>query len=151
MSNLRPPTNIESLMSEWVEDTQVDSTQVDLELLKISNLHGKYLNIMTHHRHIIRKLDVDYKQMKGLREDYLAGHLTQDELSKRGWEPCQYNHSNPKIARLLEVDPELGKIALKKIAHEEIVSFCEQVLKELHSRVFSLRSFVDYQRYIKGL
>lgn len=148
--NLKPPVNIDTLMKEWSEDTQIDSTSMELELLKISSLHGKYLNIMSHHRHFVRKMEADYKIMKGLREDYYSGHLTQEECDERGWPYMQHVHSNPKIARLLETDGELNKMLLKKVAHEEIVSYCEGVLKSLHSRTWDLGNYVKYLQLTSG-
>ena len=147
---MKPPVNIEDLMKEWSSDSFIDATAMEKEVLKISHLHGKYLNVLSYHRHIVRKLDADYKSMKSLREDYFAGHLTQEECDERGWEYMQYVHSNPKIARLLETDPELTKILLKKIAHEEIVSYCETVLKSLHNRTWDLGNFVKYQQLVAG-
>ena len=88
--------------------------------------------------------------MRGLREDYYAGHLTQEECDSRGWDYMQHVHSNPKIARLLETDPELTKILLKKVAHEEIVAYCEAVLKSLHNRTWDLGNFVKYQQLTSG-
>lgn len=147
---MKPPVTIETLMKEWSEDSIIDSTSMEKELLKISHLHGKYLNVMSYHRHLVRKLEADYKTMKGLREDYFAGHLTQEECDERGWEYMQHVHSNPKIARLLETDTELTKILLKKIAHEEIVSYCEAVLKSLHSRTWDLGNYVKYLQLTSG-
>lgn len=147
---MKPPVNIEDLMKEWSNDSIIDATAMEKEVLKISHLHGKYLNVMSFHRHILRKLDSDYKTMKGLREDYYAGHLTQEECDSRGWEYMQHVHSNPKIARLLETDQELTKILLKKIAHEEIVSYCESVLKSLNARTWDLGNFVKYQQLTSG-
>ena len=147
---MKPPVNIEDLMKEWSEDKIIDGTAMEKELLKISFLHGKYLNILSYHRHITRKLEADYKRMKSLREDYYSGHLTQEECDKHGWEYMQYTHSNPKIARLLDGDPELTKILLKKVAHEEIVFYCETVLKSINNRTWDLRAFVDYKRFTEG-
>ncbi len=107
---MKPPVTIEILMSSWTEDSVIDSTSMEKELLKISHLHGKYLNVMSYHR----------------------------DLEERGWEPMQHVLSNPQIARKLETDAELNKLLLKKVAHEEIVSYCENVLKSLHSRTWDL-------------
>lgn len=147
---MKPPVSIEALMSMWAEDSIIDPTSMEKELLKISNLHGKYLNIMSYHRHLVRKLEADYKSFKGLREDYYHGHLTQEELEERGWEPMRLVLSNPQIARKLDTDDELNKLLLKKVAHEEIVSYCENVLKSLHSRTWDLGNFVKYKQLTDG-
>lgn len=147
---MKPPVTIDILMKEWSSDSIIDATSMEKEVLKISHLHGKYLNVMSYHRHLLRKLDTEYKSMKGIREEYFSGHLTQEECDNYGWEYMQHVHSNPKIARLLETDPELTKILLKKIAHEEIVSYCESVLKSLHNRTWDLGNFVKYQQLTSG-
>ena len=94
---MKPPVNIETLMKEWSQDSIIDATSMEKELLKISHLHGKYLNIMSHHRHLVRKMESDYKMLKGLREDYYLGHLTKEELDERGWEPMQHILSNYEL------------------------------------------------------
>jgi hypothetical protein len=137
-------------MSEWSKDTAVDATNVDLELLKISSLHSKYLNIMSYHRHLARKMEGDYKLTKGIRESYYQGHMTEEELNERGWEQNPHILTNPQISRKLETDKILTNILLKKIAHEEIVSYCESVLKSLHNRSWDLKSYIDYLKYVKG-
>lgn len=147
---LKPPVNIDDLMKEWSQDGSIDSTSMEKELLKISHLHGKYLNIMSFHRHMVRKMEGDYKMLKGLREDYYQGHLSKDELDELGWEPYQNVLSNPQVARKLDTDRELNKMLLKKVAHEEIVSYCENVLKSLHNRTWDLGNYVKYLQMTNG-
>jgi hypothetical protein len=148
---IKPPVTIETLMKEWTEDSRVDPTSIDVELLKISHLHGKYLNIMAHHRHVVRKLEKDYKDLKNLKDDYFHGHLNDPTiLEQYGWEPMQHVHSNPKILRMLENDPDLTKILLRKVAHEEIVFYCETVMKSLNNRSWDLKTYVEYLKYTKG-
>ena len=147
---MKTPVTIDILMREWSDDSVIDSTSMEKELLKISHLHGKYLNVMSHHRHLVRKMETDYKLLKGLREDYYQGHLTQEELEERGWEPWPYILTNPQVARKIETDKELNKLLLKKIAHEEIVNYCENVLKSLHSRTWDLGNYVKYIQLTSG-
>lgn len=147
---MKPPVTIEILMSAWAEDSTIDASAMEKELLKISHLHGKYLNVMSYHRHLIRKMEADYKLLKGLREDYYQGHLTKEELDERGWEPMQHVLSNPQIARKLDTDAELNKLLLKKVAHEEIVSYCEGVLKSLHNRTWDLGNYTKYLQLTSG-
>jgi len=147
---IKPPVNIEDLMSEWSKDTVIDSTSMELELLKISNLHGKYLNIMSYHRHLVRKMETDYKVLKGLREEYYHGRLTKEELDEHGWEQWQARLSNPEVARKLDTDQELNNLLLKRIAHEEIVEYCNGVLKSIHNRSWDLKTYCDYMKFTAG-
>ena len=147
---LTAPVTLEALMKEWSSDTSIDATSMEKETLKISHLHSKYLNIRAYHNILLRKMETDYKMLKGLREDYYQGHLTKEDCDSRGWEYMQHVLSNPAIARKLDADPELNKLLLKKIAHEEIVSYCDMVLKSLNNRTWDLGNFIKYQQLTSG-
>ena len=143
---LTAPVTLENLMKEWSQDTVVDVNDIQKELLKISHLHSKYLNIMSFHRVMLRKMETDYKMLRGLREDYYQGRLSQEELIEHGWEPYQIVLSDPKVTRKLDTDTELNKMLLKRIAHGEIVDYCESVLKSLNSRTWDLGNVLKYQQ-----
>lgn len=145
-----PPVKLESLMHEWSKDKEIDPTSMEKETLKISHLHGKYLNIRSYHNMLLRKIETEYKKMKGLREIYYEGRLSKEELDELQWEPFQDKLSNPQIVKRLDSDEELNKLLLKRIAHEEIVSYCDSVLKSLHNRTWDLGNFIKYKQMIDG-
>lgn len=147
---LKAPVTLDNLMKEWSEDTSIDASSMEKETLKISHLHGKYLNIRSYHNMLLRKMETDYKLLKGLREDYYQGHLTKEDCDERGWDYMQHVLSNPQIARKLDTDPELNKLLLKRIAHEEIVSYCDMVLKSLNNRTWDLGNYIKYQQLTLG-
>ena len=146
---LTPPVSLNDLMREWSQDKIVDGTEIEKEILKISYLHGKYLNIMSHHRVLFHKMEADYKMMKGLPEDYYQGHLTKEEMEERGWEPIQHVLTNPQVARKLDTDSELNKLLLRRVAHGEIVEYCQDVLKSLNSRTWDLGNVIKYRQLTK--
>ena len=147
---LTAPVTLEALMKEWASDTNIDSEDMEKETLKISHLHSKYLNVRVHHNILLRRMETDYKLLKGLREEYYQGHMTKEDCDERGWEYMQHVLSNPQIARKLDTDPELNKLLLKRIAHEEIVSYCDMVLKSLQNRTWDLGNFIKYRIMMNG-
>jgi hypothetical protein len=146
---LTAPVTLEALMKEWASDTSIDKDAMEKETLKISHLHSKYLNIRVHHNILLRRMETDYKLLRGLREEYFHGRLSKEELDEHGWEQFQIDLSNPAVARKLDTDTELNKMLLKRIAHEEIVSYCDMVLKSLHNRTWDLGNFIKYQQMMK--
>ena len=53
---MKPPVTIDTLSEEWLNDSPVDTTDPTRELSRIPNLHSKYLNILSHHNLIVKKL-----------------------------------------------------------------------------------------------
>lgn len=148
---LIPPVKIDDLHKEWSVDKVIDATSMEKETLKVSHLHGKYLHIRSYHNMLLRKIEADYKLMKGLREDYYHGFLNNPEdLEKYGWEPQPIDYSNPQVARKLDADPELNKLLLKRILHEQIVKDCDDILKSIHNRSWDLGNFIKYKIFQAG-
>lgn len=140
---------LEELIEEWSKDSQIDRTEPGRELLEIPKLHQKYLKILSHYRQGIRKAESKYAKMKKIKWEYYTGKLDVEQLKEYGWEPFQFVLKSD-ISTYLDADDDLIKLMEAKAFYQEIVSCCEAIMKELHSRTFQLRSFIDYEKFIQG-
>jgi hypothetical protein len=148
---MKAPVTIDSLMNEWEKDSKINETEPNKELVRIPTLHSKYLNILTYHRMMATKADVDYKTFKTIKYEYYNGKLNNPEdLKHYGWEPMLKTILIKDIPAYLDADAELNKLLARKNFHNEIVEYCTSVLKELHSRTFQLRSFIDWHKFTNG-
>jgi hypothetical protein len=142
---------LENIMKLWEGDSIIDSTEPGKELLKIPQLHNKYLKILVGHRLAIKRLNFDYAKMRRLKEEYYNGSLSKEELDENGWEPFLLNIKTKQgVERYLESDEQLIKLLEKKIYHDESISVCESILQELKSRTFQLRDYIQWERFIGG-
>lgn len=148
---MKPPVNIDDLMEMWSQDAKMDETEPGRELARIPNLHSKYLRIYTHHNLIAKKIHTDYMKMKRVKWEYYNGDLNNPEdLETHNLEPWSKKILRQDIPTYIDSDNDLNTLLLKKIMHQEIVDFCERVLKELNNRTFQLKSFIDWERYTRG-
>tara|TARA_R110000772_G_scaffold99174_1_gene198733 strand:- start:14712 stop:15170 length:459 start_codon:yes stop_codon:yes gene_type:complete len=148
---MKPPVTIEQLTEMWSKDSIMDETEPGRELMKIPILHSKYLTIMSYHNMIVRKLMGDYNKKRLLLTQYWCGDLNNDEdLATIGREPVMKKILRQDIPMYLDSDQELIDILLRKIYNEEIVAYCTSVLRELNSRTYQLRAFVDWEKFTGG-
>jgi hypothetical protein len=148
---MKPPVNIDALMEEWSKDAVINETEPGRELIKTPTLHSKYLRILTHHNLICKKLTGDYNKLKKLKWEYYSGDLNNPEdLAEYGFAPMTKKVIRQDIPTYIDSDTDLNNILLKRVVHQEIVDFCTSVLKELNSRTWQLKSFIDYERFISG-
>lgn len=148
---MKPPVNIDDLMEMWCQDCKIDETEPSREIARIPILHAKYLRILTHHDLVVKKLNSDYVKMKRIKWDWYSGDLNNpDDLKEHNLEPWVKKVLRQDLPMYIDSDNELNTILLKKIVHQEIVDFCQSVLKELNSRTWQLKSFIDWERYIRG-
>jgi hypothetical protein len=141
---------LEELLEMWRKDSVIDRTEPGKELTNIPQLHSKYLNILSHHRMQSKGLEFKLHKLKRLKWEYYTGKLDESQLKQYGWEPFPYVLKS-EISTYLESDEDLNKLMSNKAMHDEIVDVCGSILKELNSRTFQLRDFIQWERFIQGI
>lgn len=149
---MKTPVTIDILMDMWSKDAQVDLTEPARELAKISSLHAKYLNILSHHNLIIKKLNSDYTKKKSIMFQYYSGDLNDpEELDKHNFkEPMRKKILRQDIPIYLDGDEQLINILLKKSLHQEIVDYCSSVIKEINNKTFQLNNIIKWEIFVGG-
>jgi hypothetical protein len=142
-----PP--LEAIMEQWEKDSDVDATEPGKEILRIPLLHNKYNKYLSLHNLSAKRAGLEFDKIKKLKWMYYTGKLDQDELDKLGWEPFRFTLKSD-ISVYLDGDDDLNKLKRKKAYHEEAAKFCEYVMKELQSRTYQLRSYMDWEKFIQG-
>ena len=143
-------SKLDDLLSMWTKDTEIDRTEPGKALLDIPKLHSKYLNILSNHRLLIREAEFKYNRMKKIKWEYYTGKMDDDSLKKHGWEQFPFVLKSD-ITTYLEADEDLNRYLAQKMMHEEIVEVCNSILKELNSRTYQLRSFIDWEKFVQGV
>jgi len=148
---MKLPVNIDDLMEEWIKDSKIDETEPQRELAKISSIHSKYLRVMSHHNLICKKLMNDYTKLKKVKWEYYSGDLNNPEdLEHYGFEPMIKKLLRQDIPMYIDADDDLNKILMKKVIHQEIVDFCNSVIKELNNRTYQLNGFIKWEMFAQG-
>ena len=143
-------SKLDDLLDMWAKDSGIDRTEPGKALLDIPKLHSKYLNILSNHRLLIRDCEFKYNRMKKIKWEYYTGKLDENDLKKHGWEPFPYVLKSD-ITTYMEADEDMNRYLAQKRLHEEIVEVCNSILKELHSRTYQLRGFIEYEKFINGI
>lgn len=143
-------SKLDELMEMWKKDAEIDRTQPNLELLKIPQLHSKYLNILSRHRLLAKEAEFKFNRMKKLKYEYYTGKMDQEDLDRYGWEPFRFLLKSD-VSIYYDSDEDLNKLSASKIMHDEIVNVCESILKELNSRTYQLRDYIAWERFIQGI
>lgn len=141
---------LDELLSMWTKDAEIDRTEPGKALLDIPKLHSKYVNILSNHRLLVREAEFKYNRLKKIKWEYYTGKMDNDDLKKYGWEPFPYVLKSD-INTYLDADEDLARLSAQRKVHEEIVEVCNSILKELNSRTYQLRSFIDWEKFIQGV
>ena len=144
-------SDLEELFKLWEQDSKIDMTEPGRELLRIPNLHAKYNQLLSMHRLSAERCSIEYNKLRKVKWLYYFGKLEKDELERRGWEQfLEKIIVKSDVNIWLDGDDDLCKILSKRVYHDECSSFCTYVMKELNSRTFQLRSFIDHEKFRQG-
>jgi hypothetical protein len=141
--------NLDEILESWKKDSEIDITEPSREITNIPKIHSRYLTEMTQHRIAAKKANFDYNKIKRKKWEYYTGKMSQEELDVEGWEPFRYTLKSD-ISTYLESDKDLIRLLEKKVYHDECVSVCEAILKELNNRTWQLREHMTHERFIQG-
>jgi len=143
---------LENILSDWEKDSVFDTTMPNDNIKKNQDNHTKYLKILARNKVNLIRAEDEYKDMRGKRIAYYEGTLTKAELDKLGWTP--YLGKAPRISAqredMLATDPLLMEIQKRKKIYETIIEVCEYIMKEINSRHFSVKAYIDWEVRIRS-
>lgn len=148
MSKLEAPS-LNELIDSWSRDSVIDQLEPGKELLRIPILHNKYNKFLTLHNLACKRASIELQKLKKIKWAYYSGKMDDDELKKYGWEPFQFVLKSD-ITTYIDGDTDMSNLQRKKVYHEEAANFCLNVMKELHSRTFQIKSFIEWEKFING-
>ena len=140
---------LDDLLEMWRADAEIDRLEPGKASIEIAKLHSKYLNILSRHRLLSKESEFKYKKMKKIKWEYYTGKMDEETLKLYKLEPFPFTLKS-EISSYLESDDDVNKCLAKKILHDEIVEVCNAIMKELNSRTFQIKAFIDYEKFING-
>lgn len=142
---------LDEILNDWTKDCIIDQTQLGNEIVKIPQLHAKYLRILNEHKLSSLKSKFEFDKLKNIKTEYYLGHLDKETLDKYGWEQFDLKiGTKGNVDRYINSDDQLVKLLQKKSYHDQAISTCEQILNEIKNRSWQVKTLVDHNKFISG-
>ena len=87
--------------------------------------------------------------MKKIKWEYYNGKLDEATLKKYGLEPFRFVIKSD-ISIYFDADEDLIKIQARKLLHDQAIEVCTAIMKELNSRTFQIKAFMEWERFVAG-
>ena len=142
--------NFEDLKRHTERDMKVDDTQLDLESLKIPQLHNKYLNFLQEERFNLKKMGFDFASLRRSKWEYYTGKISEEDLEEKGWEPFDLKILKSDVDMYLDADPDMILMKQKITYQEEKVFYLESVIKEIGQRNWEIRNAIEWRKFVSG-
>ena len=90
---------LEEIQLMWERDAQIDRTELGEESLRIPQLHSKYFKIFSQERLLLRKMEVELKQLYKNKFEWYNGSISEETLkignSGQNCEQREHSHDPP--------------------------------------------------------
>lgn len=143
---------LEDILKLWEEDSKIDETQLGHESARNPMIHSKYITHLARTKLQLRKAESDYLTIRKTKWRYFRGEMGKEELATLEWP--QYQGRIPTKADLdemLNTDPDLVKLTDKISYFTTTKETLESILKEIASRVWSVKTAFEDSKMKNGL
>ena len=144
---------LSEIETSWKDDCLINDTALDQELLKIPNLHQKYMEIYNQELLSLKRLYSENKRTIKTKTVYYSGKMSEEELTDLGWEQFRIKlvkGSIPDIKTYLDADEDL-LLMEEKIEYQKVkVSYLESIIKTLNNRGYNIRAAIDFLKFTMG-
>jgi hypothetical protein len=143
--------NLENLKELITKDSQIDSTELGIEALKIPQLHSKYLNILSDVKLLLAKYQNDLAILRLRKWKIYTGKVSQEELEQWGEEPSDLTLLKSDVDQFVEADPKVLELKSKIAVNEVKMKMLEEFIKGLNNRNFTIKSAIEWHKMMNGI
>ena len=142
---------LDELRRMAARDSVVDDTALDIESLKIPQLHNKYMNILMECKFDLSKIERDYRSLKRIKWEYYTGKMSEEDLERLEWEPFDLKILKQDLDLYLDSDDDLCLLRDKMVLAKEKLNYVESFIKELNNRHWKIRNAIEWKKFTNGV
>ena len=143
--------NLEELKNSITKDSQIDSTELGIESLKIPQIHSKYLNQLTDLKLLLTKYQNEFAILRLRKWKIYTGKASQEELEQWGEDTFDLDVLRTDVDKFMDADPKLIELKSKISVTEIKIKTVEEFLKALNNRNFTIKSAIEWQKMMNGI
>jgi hypothetical protein len=141
--------DLETLQGMWHEDSKIDPDNLHTESLNIPVLHSKYYDIYNTLMLLRKKAEQQRKNIRHERYEYFSGK-SDPEIYIDNPFPKKIRDKET-MQKYLDADTKLSGVSLKIEYYSVMLSFIEEILKQITNRTYQIKNAIEFMRFSSGL
>ena len=145
--------DLESILSEWKEDSQIPQHQLDEASRDTPSLHAKYLQYLSLTKLQLKRAENSQKTLLLQKFKYYNGKMDEEELRATGWQLDPFNGLRILKGELdyyYDADPEIQKSEEKLVYLKTIISTLEEIVGTLKWRSNTIKNMIEWRKFEAG-
>ena len=141
--------DLDSIQEMWKKDSDIDRDNLHEESLKIPSLHAKYFELYNTIFLLRKKAEQQRKNIRHERYEYFSGKADPDVYVENPF-PKKIRDKET-MQKYLDADEKLSGISLKIDYYETMLSYLEEILKQITNRTYQIKNSIEFMRFTSGL
>tara|TARA_B100001059_G_scaffold189434_1_gene192114 strand:+ start:847 stop:1281 length:435 start_codon:yes stop_codon:yes gene_type:complete len=140
---------LDKIQEMWEKDAKMDPDNLHTESLNIPILHSKYYEIYNNIYLLRKKAEQQRKNIRHERYEYFAGKADPDVYIDNPF-PKKIRDKET-MQKYLDADEKLSGVSLKIDYYETMLSYLEEILKQITNRTYQIKNSIEFMRFTSGL
>lgn len=146
--------NIEKILEDWKQETEIDQLQLDESSRDSAKLHGKYLEMLTKSKLEKRYFESQLEILQSKKYRYYMGRMSVDEVKRLGWNPDPTDGIKilkGEVEHYFKEDSDLQELSAKIDLVDEIIATLSEIMDTLKWRHQTIRNIIEWTKFTNGV
>ena len=145
------PFTLEMIHELWDVDSKIDDFELDLESLKIPQLHSKYMKIMNDENRILNRMVFAHDMLAKDKFEYYSGKMCEEDLEERNWKPLTLKVLKGDIPKYIDGDPDVVQNLVMIGDQREKVGLLNSIIGSINNRSFQITNAIKWKQFTNGI
>ena len=141
--------NLEVIQQMWEKDSKIDIDNLHTESLNTPSLHAKYFDLYNNIVLLRKNSEQQKRKIRHERHQFYSGKADPDVYVENPF-PKKIRDKET-MQKYLDADEKLSGISLKIDYYETMLSYLEEILKQITNRTYQIKNSIEFMRFTSGL
>ena len=145
--------DLETILAEWKEDSQIAKHQLDETSRVTPALHSKYLEYLSLTKLRLKKAEFKQKELLKDKWLYYNGKMDEEQLKEKGWNPDPFNGLKilkGEMEHYYDSDPEIQDSEMRIQYLKTIIDTLEEIVSNLNWRHQTIGNMIRWRQFESG-
>lgn len=147
--------DLDTILSEWKEDSQIPKNQLDEASRKTPELHHKYLSYLSEMKLRLKKAEFEQKNLLKDKWLYYEGKMSQEDIQSKGWKPDPYDGlvitTKGQKENWYDTDKEIQDSELKIQYLNTCIDTLTEIVNNITWRHQTISNMIKWRQFETGI
>lgn len=145
--------NLESILSDWETDCQIDESNLSRTSVNTAKLHAKYLQLLSVNKLQFKKADLKQKTLLKDKWLYYNNKMSQEEIESKGWEYDPFKGlkiMKGDMNHYYDSDIDIQKSEELLTYYKTLVETLQEIVTSLNWRHQTIGNIIKWKQFEAG-